>query len=78
MANKTLSPFTQSKSFLIGTYLKLDHGHLHTSGRYQLSDTPFERRSIKQTRQALFTSFPGTLLAPSIKKKVVYKNANRP
>lgn len=66
---QNFSPFTQSKSFLIDMHLKLDHGHLHTSGRYQLSDTPFEHRSIKQTRQAFFTSFPGTLLAASIKKK---------
>lgn len=69
---QNFSPFTQSKSFLIDMYLKLDHGHLHTSGRCQLSDIPFEHRSIKQARQAFFTSFPGTLLAPSIKKKRLY------
>lgn len=45
------SPFTQTNFFLIDMHLKLDHGHLHTSGRYQLSDTSFEHKKY-QTNKA--------------------------
>lgn len=78
--NKILVLYSrQIYSFTTDMYLLLDYGDLHTSVRYQLSDTSFEYKSTKKSRQALLHVFSlahGQLL--QFKKRYLCKDANGP